>query len=791
VICRTPGCNTPIPEKDPESRYCERCGWPLAQGLLTPPPDSVTLQGSLPATVRLRADNQGGGRLKWKVLELPRGVTLLEESPEVGPGTHGTTTLSIDPSQVADQDLALKVRLWDKVGSSSQDLRPTDREQCWREESVHLRLRRQRHGPLTTGWKTLLFGASTSSVAVKVVNEGESELQVRARVSEGYVLEAPGKPRAEKQENLVLGGTPWVLTVSTRPGQAPQNGQLVVEADQLPSCNVELVHLDVKPIPRPQEQWVVAIDFGTTKSAVVVLDQYCRGAEPQPVLWARQGSEPETWLPSAVAMNRQGWPERFGWEIPFTETGESIYRSLKMRLREDDAAVRKCIVYFMARLLERTAGQFDSIFENARVVFTLPVLDNGALYEEQRRRTLECALEAGSPFGLTEDRIDFYKEPECAAVDFLHRLMVDPSSGIPKSGEWLCVLDMGGGTTDVTFAQMSVMEDGRPGFDVLHSYGYEGHAGDRVDLEFYGWVIDKWLATKRLKGVQGQQKAVHELSREALMAAPSLQLEGEKLSYGRASNLNQMQFHKERMYNAIPPQNVRWEEFTKTDNSVLLVPDELAPTLQELARKIFIEGIQSEGVGIPSVRNALGEIPLTSDKISFLCLTGGTSRIPLFEEYLRSQVLVGTRMRTLVDREDIRRNVVLGAVRRPALRIRGILPCNLVLTFRHQDGPVKTSPPFPLGTVPGAEKTEHEHILRGQTVEFALRADFPGHSSMVLFTCPVTNDHEVVDDWGGLNLKARLAYGVHGALRLHLAWECDPPLPEILPATMLQELPCL
>ncbi len=791
MICRTPGCNTPVPEKDPERRYCERCGWPLAQGLLTAPPDSVALRGNLPVTVRLRADNQGGGRLRWKVVELPRGVTLLEESPEVAAGAHGNTTLSIDPSQVADQVLDLRVRLWDKVGSSSQDLRPSDPEPCWREESVHIPLRRQRHGPLTTGWRTLLFGASTSSVAVKVVNEGEAELQVRARVSEGYVLEAPGKPRAERLENLVLGGAPWILTVMTRPGQAPQKGRLVLEADQLTSCEVDLVPLDVKPIPRPQEQWVVAIDFGTTKSAVMVLNQYLHGAEPQPVLWARQGSEPETWLPSAVAMNRQGWPERFGWEIPFTETGDSIYRSLKMRLREDDAAVKKCIVYFMRCLLERTAGQFDGIFENARVVFTLPVLDNGALYEEQRRRTLEYALEAGSPFGLTEERIDFHKEPECAAVDFLHRLMVSPESGIPESGEWLCVLDMGGGTTDVTFARMSVLEDGRPGFDKLHSYGYEGHAGDRVDLEFYGWVIDKWLATKRLKGVQGQQKPAQDLSREALMAAPSLQLEGEKLPYARASNLNQMQFHKELMYNTIPPQNVRWEEFTKADNSVLLVPDELAPTLQELARRIFIEGIQSEGVGIPSVRSALGEIPLTSDKIAFLCLTGGTSRIPLFEEYVRSQVLVGTRMRTLVDHEDIRRNVVLGAVRRPALRIRGILPCNLVMTFKRQNGHVKTSTPFLLGTVPGAEKTEHEHILKGQTVEFAIRADFPGQPSMVLFTCPVTHDHEVVDDYGGLNLKARLAYGVQGALRLHLAWECDPPLPELLPATMLQELPCL
>lgn len=790
MICRTPGCNTPVPEKAPENRYCERCGWPLAQGLLTTPPDPVVLRGNLPETVRLRVDNQGGGRLKWKVLELPRGVTLLEESPEVGAGAHGITTLSIDPGQIADQDLTMKVRLWDKVGSSSQDLRPSDREQCWREESIHLPLRRQRHGPLTTGWKTLLFGASTSSVAVKVVNEGESELQVRARVSEGYVLEAPGKPKAERLENLVLGGTPWTLTVLTRTGQPPQNGQLLIEADQLPPLQMELVHLDVKPIPRPKEQWVVAIDFGTTKSAVVVLDQYCHGAEPQSVMWPRQGSEPETWLPSAVAMNRQGSPERFGWEVPFTETGDNIYRSLKMRLREDDAAVRKCIVYFMARLLERTAGQFDSIFENARVVFTLPVLDNGALYEEQRRRTLECALEAGRHFGLTEDRIDFYKEPECAAVDFLHRLMAGPESGLPKSGEWLCVLDMGGGTTDVTFAQMSVMENGRPGFDVMHSYGYEGHAGDRVDLEFYGWVIDKWRETKRLKGVQRRQKAIQELSREEIMDAPSLQLEGEKLPYGRASNLNQIQLHKERMYNTIPPQEMRWEEFTKADNSVLLVPEELTSTLEKLASKIFIEGIRSQGGDIPSVRNALAEIQLNSDKISLLCLTGGTSRIPLFEEYLHNKVLVGSRMRTLVNREEIRRNVVLGAVRRPALRIRGILPCDLVMTFSYQDGQAKSFPPFPRGTVPGAEKTVHEHILRGQTVEFEVRADFPGHPPMVLFTCPVTNDHEVMDDWGGLNLKARLAYGVRGALRLHLAWDCDPPLPDVLTATTLQEIPC-
>lgn len=780
--CRTPGCNTTIPDVDHERRFCERCGWPLSLGLVSTRPEVLSFRGDLPATVEVCVHNQGTGTLRWRVQEVPKGVVAATDDREVVGNTEGRVGMTIDPKVVKEDTIRVVVRLWDRVGGSSVDLRPPEVDACWRDEAVDLRVRRERHGPILSKTKSVVFGGTVSASPVKIENGGETTLNVRATVSDGYYIQVPGQAKATAIDEKVTGGTSWTLTVGRHDPKTTTPGKLTVTSEDLDPVEVVIVPVPVRPPQPPKERWVVAIDFGTNKSAVMVLEQKRRGAEPQPVTWEKQVGQ-AMWLPSAVELDKStGEPIRYGWDVPNT-IQDNILRSLKMRLREDtDNAegerVRACVVYFLRRLLERTASQFEGVFDSARVTFTLPVLDNGEQYEKQRQRTLQYALEAGRGYGLREDQIDFYKEPECAAVDFLHMMQTGPNGDKLPQNQWLCVLDMGGGTTDVTFALLNVLTSGMPTFDEVHSLGYENMAGDHIDNEIYGWIVERWKENSRVK------EPPESTPLPDIKMAKQVSLKGEPLALVRRQQVGQSQLIKENMFSTTPPTNQKYEA-TRSENEVVVTPEGLAPTLKIMADTIFITGLESGGKTLPSVQRGLDKLSISPDRIKFLCITGGTSLIPDFEANLKKRVLTNRNMQTLVDREFIRLNVVRGAARRPAMVIQGLLPCDVSVTW---DMEAETG--LPTGTVPGATKTLEKHVLQGHTINVGLRLHFPDRESIILFSCPITNDADDIDQYGGLTLQAILQYQPQGILRLQIVWNSEHNLPEPLPTQVVQQLPC-
>jgi hypothetical protein len=204
-----------------------------------------------------------------------------------------------------------------------------------------------------------------------------------------------------------------------------------------------------------------------------------------------------------------------------------------------------------------------------------------------------------------------------------------------------------------------------------------------------------------------------------------------------------------------------------------LSPDQFSPILRErMARPMFV-----------SVRNKLGDWNLVPHMVKFLCLTGGTSMIPEFEEVCRKTALLWPNTQRVVTPEHIRLNVVRGAARRSGLRVRGRLPYAIQSVWEDDEDAVEEV--FPLGAVPGARKSLKKHFASGQGLRLELRLASPDDGTMSLFAHTIVNNDLDPD---GLWLRVEVEYGSQRVLRLRMVWLTTPEIEE-LPWMTLQQLP--
>jgi hypothetical protein len=180
------------------------------------------------------------------------------------------------------------------------------------------------------------------------------------------------------------------------------------------------------------------------------------------------------------------------------------------------------------------------------------------------------------------------------------------------------------------------------------------------------------------------------------------------------------------------------------------------------------------------VQEAFDGWGIAPTSVKFLCLTGGTSYIPVFEETLREKLMLHPdNTRRVQVPAHARLNVVAGAARRPGLRIPGLLPLALQLSW----GQHAKQELLRKGTMPGALKSAEWTFSPTEEMDVEFHAVIPDDETRTLFSYRVRN--RLLDP---LSLEAQARYLPGRILQVRLVWLTIPE-EEALPWTTVQVIP--
>ncbi len=360
-------------------------------------------------------------------------------------------------------------------------------------------------------------------------------------------------------------------------------------------------------MPKPQTSATVGIDLGTTNSVVASLDAYGR-----PVVLANRdgrnitpsviyfGSDPPAVGDEAKEWARLGNDEIASFFKP--HMGSASYR-LHFHGRDYDASELSSLV--LRRLKEDAETALGCPVE--RAVITVP-----AYFADAQRK---ATIEAGRRAGLEVARI--INEPTAAALAY----GVGKTGGLttatapaptPPAEESVLIYDLGGGTFDVTVAQISA-----GGVTVLATAGDHDLGGKNWDDRIATFLAEKFHAAT---GVDPLDDAVmlNEVLTLAEQAKWSL---SERTSTRVAIQLGR---------------NRQSFELTRDEFDAMTAP------LMDRTRRLTEE--------------ALGESGLTWQSLAGVLLVGGSTRMPMVRSFVRD--LAGQEPRSGVNVDEV---VALGA----------------------------------------------------------------------------------------------------------------------------------
>ena len=217
----------------------------------------------------------------------------------------------------------------------------------------------------------------------------------------------------------------------------------------------------------------VGIDFGTTRIVVAAVD---RGNYPL-VNFECPDGHVRDWFPPLIAI--RGEESAYGWEAWLVQgqPGWTVSRSLKRFLRDAGPETRIDIGGQLFDIRQLMRGLMDALREQLREHSTLSGGQTGPMEvmlgvpananSNQRFLTTEAACDAGF------EVLGLLNEPSAAAVEFAHRNRANEK---PRSGGWLMVYDLGGGTFDA-----SLIELGDDTNSIVASDGIPTLGGDDFD----------------------------------------------------------------------------------------------------------------------------------------------------------------------------------------------------------------------------------------------------------------------------------------------------------------------
>ncbi|GHU56546.1 hypothetical protein AGMMS49975_20050 [Clostridia bacterium] len=482
MLCR-------VCKKEITTHYCPSCGWlngeisPLGE---TPLKFSVSRANNVKYSRKIENTRLAPVNVEVKVSD-KNNIVNLENLGQ----TKKTLTVNGESSQSLDFIFNLDGHPEDffafQVSIKSDDACDTDepadtdmyrgyQKRKWRTQELPVKLCILPPGHLSANENLLIFKSGANATrTITLINDSDEPIEIDVPRTNASIV---GSFKTNLPTTLVMPkkSEADVSIISTSKEDAANGGKITFFAQSSveSSVNVQLYKKKrVKDRPDSNDDYVVAIDFGTTKTAVAFMDVNAalEGDKPNPVVEIAKLSEfGDKDIPSCIlyidnqslignsAKNRMKVVGFYTENIKTLIAGDTIeLRDPRGRsiTKDSRAVLTDFLTHLKTRIFQYNEFDRDAYY---KFIFSLPVKDkdkDGVLYEKQKDITLECAKLAGFLSENTE--IDVISEPEAAMYSVVDYIKKSAKSGnVPGSdrlrleiGDKVCVFDYGGGTLDV------------------------------------------------------------------------------------------------------------------------------------------------------------------------------------------------------------------------------------------------------------------------------------------------------------------------------------------------------
>lgn len=528
------------------------------------------------------------------------------------------------------------------------------RKEIWRTQKIPVNFEEQGIGKLSIKENILIFNRNILERKFLLKNTGEKCTKlINVSFPEGFELfDSQGRSLNMatvsnfyltcEQEDLLT------LKINNRKKayeSKRENGDLKLS---LKTCNDDMHELliyieEEEKIDLIPPRYVVGIDFGTENTSVYYLDVIEDKIESIKI-----GGD--TSIPSYMYFyhDRPYDPPAFGITAKNEastrreEEGDLI-KDIKLLLgRDNDSYISRYMnskytneyllvefLTFLKREIDLFISQKNSARVKVKYVFTLPVLDNGELYKEQKEKMKKAIKDVFSNKIDIEKDVKFIKEPQAAALYFFSPETLSSLELPPfENNDTICIYDSGGGTTDIALLRINTGDGGKDSFEVLGTLGTrmpgENEFEDEEEIiRFAGRIVDETVLDLIVKNSTGSSNPTEEqinIQRELLFN--EVCEEAGMGPYGIWNNIELCKWLLDK------------EETVKLNEKIKSAPnyltDEFSASRVEL-QKTLAPLIDETMIMIKKLKE-LNNI----EKIKYIFPIGGNSRFPLVEENLKT-----------------------------------------------------------------------------------------------------------------------------------------------------------
>jgi len=477
----------------PDYKFCPRCGrrsvalafesrWPM---LLPLQPKVLQIRG----TGSLRAS-----------FSLEPGELHLKQAPTVvGTGARAMLVLEYRPTA----GTAFQAERRYKLKVLSDDGPPTDPWNSatrFRERIATIILKSPSPARLEVTQELAVFSPNASLPREIVIgNSGETTLCLaELELPDGYEIhQLNGSPHHATILPSLAPGHSVRVAITMRPKTPAGDKILSIESEDGEQQKTVILRAQPGQLSERRPEFYIGIDFGTSGTSMVLREVFGNeGANPRARARFLYGPGHEQRFPTAIYVRlSQGVQTGFFIGSEALDEAEEdrrlghegfLVEELKTALRGEEEPYikfgeRYTLVNLLATYLRELRQRYiipalgDHPDASIGWCFSLPVLDSHRdgsrlLYERQRRATEEAIRKAG--FLTAGCTSSFYSEPYCAAVYLMQRResFRSDTGEPPQHGDWACVFDSGGGTTDMVLGQIQYNQ-GRMQFEEVATLG--------------------------------------------------------------------------------------------------------------------------------------------------------------------------------------------------------------------------------------------------------------------------------------------------------------------------------